>query len=168
MTYSDHFRHADDIIEHLDTVVPGINDPLLQAKYVGFVTIAAVTVYELDIKNIFIDFGHRKHKVFGSFTESHFNRINGRIKLRIIKDDYVARFGERYKKRFSKYLEQSSKIYLRQNRRDIRSSYGNLITWRNEFSHEGRLSTTATYTEAIQSYEDGKEIIHCLANCMVR
>ena len=168
MAYSDHFQHADDIIQHLDTIVPGINDPLLQAKYVGFVTIAAVTVYELAIKNIFIDFSHRKHKVFGSFTESHFNRINGRIKLQIIKDDYVARFGERYKKRFNKYLEQSSKFYLGQNRRDIRSSYGNLITWRNEFSHEGRLSTTATYAEAIQSYEDGKEIIHCLANCMVR
>ena len=53
-------------------------------------------------------------------------------------------------------------------RRDIRSAYGNLITWRNDFAHEGRVNSTATYAEVVQSYEDGKEVIRCLAETMHR
>lgn len=168
MPYDNHFKHADDVVNHLNVVVPTLSDPLLQAKYVGFVAVAAVTVYELAIKDIFIEFGSKKHKILGTFTESYFERINGRIKIQIIKDDYIKRFGERYKTRFNKKLEKASKDYLIHNRRDIKSSYGNLITWRNDFAHEGKLSTTATYSEVIQSYEDGKEIIRCLAETMTR
>jgi len=168
MAYSDHFNHADDVVNHLNVVVPSLTDPLLQAKYVGFVAVASVTVYELAIKEIFIDFGAKKHKVLGEFAESYFGRINGRIKISVIKDDYVKRFGGRYKTRFNKKLDKASKDYLITNRRDIKSSYGNLITWRNDFAHEGRLSTTATYAEVVQSYEDGKEVIRCLAETMTR
>ena len=166
--YSDHFKHADDIVNHLNTIVPSLTDPLLQAKYAGFVTVAAVTVYELAIKNVFIEFGTKKHKVLGNFTESFFNRINGRIRIDAIKKDYIMRFGEHYKKRFDKNLDKTSKEYLNKNKRDIRSSYSNLIIWRNEFAHQGKVSTTATFSEVVQSYEDGKEIIHCLADTMVR
>ncbi|MBI4776815.1 MAG: hypothetical protein HY788_21990 [Deltaproteobacteria bacterium] len=166
MSYVKHFKHADDIVNHLNAVIPTLTDPLLQAKYVGFVAVAAVTVYELAIKSVFIEFGTKKHRVFGTFTESYFDRINGKIRLPTIKDDYIKRFGERYKKRFEKKLERISEDYLRKNKRDIKSSYGNLITWRNDFAHEGRLRTTATYSEAVQSYEDGKEIIRCLAETM--
>ena len=52
MPYLDHFQHADDVVTHLNSVVPTIPDPLLRAKYVGFVSVAAVTVYELAIKEI--------------------------------------------------------------------------------------------------------------------
>ncbi len=168
MSYVSCFKHADDVVNHLNAIVPTLTDPLLQAKYAGFVAVAAVTVYELAIKNVFIEFGTKKHKVLGTFTESHFERINGRIRVQVIKDDYIKRFGERYKKRFEKNLEKTSKEYLLKNRRDIESSYGNLITWRNDFAHEGKVSTTATYSEVVQSYEDGKEIIHCLAETMTR
>jgi len=43
-----------------------------------------------------------------------------------------------------------------------------LDIWRNDFAHEGKINTTATYEEAVQAYQDGKEIIHCLARCMNR
>ena len=168
MSYNIHFKHADDVVKHLNTVVPTLSDPLLQAKYVGLVAVAAVTVYELAIKNVFIEFAAKKHKVLGTFTESYFERINGRIKIKVIKDDYIRRFGERYKKRFERKLNKLAKDYLQNNRRDIKSSYGNLITWRNDFAHEGKIRTTATYAEVVQSYEDGKEIIHCLAETMRR
>ena len=168
MPYDIHFKHADDIVQHLNTVVPTLADPLLQAKYVGFVAVAAVTVYELAIKNVFIEFSTKKHKVLGDFTESYFERINGRIRIQDIKDNYIQRFGERYKKRFEKKMKKAAKDYLQNNKRDIKSSYGNLITWRNDFAHEGKIRTTATYSEAVQSYEDGKEIISCLAETMRR
>lgn len=168
MPYQDHFKHADDLVAHLNGVVPTIADPLLQAKYIGFVSVAAVTVYELAVKQIFIDFAAKKHKVLGHFTESFFERINGRIKLPVVKDEYIDRFGERYTNRFKKNIEVFSKNYLAKHKRDIRSSYANLITWRNDFAHEGKLNATATYGEVIQAYEDGKEVIRCLAETMVR
>lgn len=168
MTYSDNFKHADDIVNHLNTVVPNIPDPLLQSKYVGFVAIAAVTVFELAIKDVFIEFGKKKHKVMGTFTEAYFKRINGKIKIDDIKNEYTIRFGKRYQTRFTSNLEICSKDYLEKYRRDIKSSYGNLIVWRNDFAHEGKLNTTATYNEVVQAYEDGKEVVHCLAKSMTR
>lgn len=168
MLYVNNFKHADDVVKHLNSIVPSLTDPLLQAKYVGFVAVVAVTVYELAIKDVFIEFGTKKHKVLGTFTESFFKRINGRIKIKTIKNDYIRRYGERYKKRFEKNIKIIAKDYLQKNKRDIISSYGNLITWRNDFAHEGKISTTATYSEVVQSYEDGKEIIRCLAKTMTR
>jgi len=168
MAYANNFTHADDVVRHLNGVVPALGDPLLQAKYVGFVAVAAVTVYELAVKEIFITFGQKKHRALGAFTESYFDRINGRIKLQILKDDYVVRFGERYKTRFSKNLEVRAHSFLATHRRDILSAYGNIITWRNDFAHEGKIRTTETYPAVVQAYEDGKEVIHCLAESMVR
>lgn len=168
MSYVDNFTHADELIAHLDTVVPGITTPLLQAKYTGFVSVAAVTVYELAIKEIFIGFGAGKHKILGNFTEAYFHRINGRIKIRVVKEDYINKFGQKYVVRFDKKVTARANDYLRSTGRDIRSAYNNLITWRNDFAHAGKLNTTATYKEATQAYADGKEEIHVLADVMRR
>lgn len=166
--YTNRFQHADDVVTHLNSIVPSLTDPLLTAKYVGFVSVAAVTVFEMAIKDIFCDFAGKKHLVLGTFVESHFKRINGRIKLSVVKDEYVSRFGDRYKKRFSQRLDKAAAAYLHAHRRDIKASYNNLIVWRNDFAHEGRVNSTTTYGEVVQAYTDGKEVIHCLAGSMVR
>ena len=168
MAYIDHFRHADDVIAHLDGIVPAIADPLLTAKYSGFAAVAAVTVYELAIKEIFCEFGRRKHKVLGKFTESYFERINGRVTLRNIREEYCPRFGQIYSDRFRARLEAAAITHLSAHRRDLRSAYSNLIVWRNDFAHEGNVPATATYGEVAQAYEDGKLVIHALAAAMVR
>lgn len=167
MAYDSHFRHADDVVDHLNTLVPGITDTLLQAKYVGFVAVAAVTVYELAIRDIFIAFAREKHDLFGHFVASQFERINGRIRLDEIKRRYISRFGSAYKKEFQKRLDARNKEYFQEEHRDIQDSYANIITWRNEFAHRGEIKATATYEEAVQAYEDGKEVIRCLASCMM-
>lgn len=166
MAYTDHFRHADDLIAHLASVVPGIPDPLLKLKYIGLVSIAAITVYELAVKEIFIDFAQRKHKVLGCFAESHFDRINGKVRLEHIQKDYIPKFGDKYLARFKKKIDRRAKEVLRTHRRDIRSAYSNIITWRNDFAHEGKLNGTATFQEVVQAYEDGKEVLHSLADSM--
>ena len=168
MPYTDHFQHADDVVAHLNGIVPKILDPLLQTKYVGFVSIAAVTVFELAIKYIFIDFSSRKNKVFGIFTKNYFNRINGKIKIQIIKEDYIKKFCDKYLQRFNKKIDNATKNYLSINRRDIVNSYQNLIQWRNNFAHEGNINATATYNEAVLAYQDGKEVVRCLAESMTR
>lgn len=168
MQYTVNFQHADDIVAHLNGVVPNLSDQLLSAKYAGFVAVASVTVYEVAIKEIFITFARDKHKVLGVFSESHFKKINGRIKLDIVKKDYIERFGEKYLTRFNKKLDVAMNARLRSHHRDIKNSYANLITWRNEFAHAGQLNATATYAEVVQAYEDGKEVIRCLSETMVR
>jgi len=168
VAYSDHFRHADDVIAHLDGVVPALPDPLLRTKYAGFVTVAAVTVYELAIKEIFCEFGRKKHKVLGAFSESYFRRINGRVTLDDIKKDYCHRYGDGYVAKFKKRLDAVTMFHLKAHHRDVKASYSNLIVWRNSFAHEGKVPPMVTYGEVVQAYQDGKEVIHSLAASMVR
>lgn len=168
MAYLDHFKHADDVITELNNYVPLLTDPLVKIKYVGFVAIVSITVYELAVKDIFIQFSKIKNKTFGTFVEKYFDRINGKIKINIIQDDYIKKFGDKYVNKFKNILKKESINYLKLNRRDFQSSYSNLITWRNDFAHEGKINQNATYDEAVQAYEDGKQVLHCLAKCMVR
>jgi RiboL-PSP-HEPN len=168
MAYQAHFAHADAIVAHLNGVVPTLGNPLLEAKYVGFITVAAVTVYELAIKEIFIEFAKKKHTAFGNFTEKFFERLNGRIKTKELRENYIKGFGEKYVLRFDKQLEKEAKAYLTLHKRDIRSSYGNIITWRHDFAHAGKINANATYSEAALAYEEGKVVIHCLAQVMIR
>ena len=168
MRYVVNFQHADDIVAHLNGVVSNLSDPLLSAKYAGFVAVASVTVYEVAIKEIFISFARDKHKVLGVFTENHFNRINGRVALDVVKKDYIKRFGDKYLTRFNQKLDVAMETRLQLHRRDIKSSYANLIIWRNDFAHAGSISANATYAEVVQAYEDGKEVIRCLSETMVR
>lgn len=168
MTYIANFQHADDIISHLNVVIPGIKDPLLVTKYVGFVSISAVTVYETAIKEIFINFAKSKHNVLGTFTESFFEKINGRIRIENVRNDYIKCFGAKYLLKFDKKIASTVELHLHSHGRDIKNSYANLITWRNDFTHSGIIKTSSTYKEVIQAYQDGKKVIHCLAETMIR
>ena len=168
MPYNRHFQIADDMISHLDTAILGISDPFIQSRYVGFVAVAAVTVYELAIKEIFCEFGAKKHKVLGTFTKSYFDRINGRIQTKVIRDDYIIRFGDKYVRRFNRKTIKTENDILRNRGISVLSCYGNIVQWRNQFTHEGNIPSTPTYTEVKDSYEYGKEIIKCLAETMQR
>jgi len=166
MTYQDHFKLADDIISHVDTVIHEIADPFISSRYIGFISVSAVTVYELAIKEIFCDFASQEHEVLGSFVLSYFERINGQIKLQKIKEDYIPRFGQKYVDKFKAKIEESELEILKTSKRSIKNSYNNIIEWRNQFAHKGDIPPTATYQEAIDSYFTGKEVIHCLSATM--
>jgi hypothetical protein len=168
MAYSDHFRLADDLIAHLTPTVGTIQDPFLQSRYTGFVAVAAVSVYELAVKEIFCSFGEAKHKVLGAFARSFFDRLNGRIQYKHIHEDYVSRFGGKYSKKFKSEVDLCERKFLESHRKSILSCYNNIIVWRNSFAHEGRLPPHATYLDAIESYELGKQVIECLALSMRR
>jgi hypothetical protein len=168
MSYLNQFANADAILTHLSGFVPALTDPQLQQKYIGFASVAAVTVYELAIKDIFIEFSSKKHPVFEEFVKSSFGRLNGRIHPDKIKNEYVPNFGAKYTLRYKKLLAERRNAYLRQNKRDFQNSYQNILTWRNNFVHAGQLATTVTFPEVVQAYEDGKNLIHCLAASMTR
>ena len=168
VAYYDHFNLADDYINHLDTLMGSISDPFVKSRYTGFVAISAVTVYELAIKTIFLEFAGRKHKVLKNFTSAYFERINGRIKVKVIRDDYISKFGDKYVVKFDRLIKQKEYDVLRSAGASISSSYGNIIEWRNQFAHEGIIPTTPTYDEVKKSYQFGKSIIDCLDEAMKR
>jgi len=168
VAYADHFKLADDLIAHLTPAVAGIADPFIASRYSGFVAVAAVTVYELAVKEILCTFGESKHAVLGNFTRKYFDRINGRIKYRVLHEEYVLSFGDKYVQRFKKIVTKREKEILIAKRKSILTSYDNIITWRNLFAHEGQIPTNATYAEAVDAYEMGKEVIECLASSMKR
>lgn len=168
MPYTTQFAHADAVMAHLAGLLPTLADPLLEQKYVGFASVAAATVFELAVKDIFIEFARKKHKVFEEFVKGSFGRINGRIQADTIKGEYVPRFGAKYALRYCKRLKKTRNEYLILNRRDFLNAYQNILAWRNNFVHAGQLPTTATFTEVFQAYEDGKNLLHCLSASMNR
>lgn len=168
MAYTSHFIIADEMINHLDSIIGGITDPFISSRYVGFVAVSAVTVYELALKEIFIEFAQRKHTVFGTYTKNHFDRINGRIKNSQIRDDYIRKFGQKYLNRYNKKVKKIEEQILRTHRKSLIASYENLITWRNEFAHQGQIPSNVTFTEVVNSYYLGKELIKCVFDTMTR
>jgi hypothetical protein len=163
-----HFQLADDLITHLDITIGGVTDPFIQSRYTGFLAVATVTVMELTMKQIFVEFAAGKHRVLNDFVVGYFDRINGRITLKQIKEEYLTKFGERYKTRFERRLEKLERKSLKESGTSLKSSYGNLITWRNEFAHEGNVPANASYAEVKKSYECAKEVMRCLSGCMNR
>jgi hypothetical protein len=168
MSYQSHFALSDAVIGHLATVVAGTADPILQGQYAGFGAVSAVTVYELAIATIFADFAAKKHKVFGHFTASYFDRINGRIRLQNIRNDYVERFGAQYRKKFVARLAREERRTQKTSGVSMIQSYENIITWRNEFAHEGRAPTNATFQNVADAYDLGKRVLECLSASMTR
>jgi hypothetical protein len=168
MVYSDNFTMADDFIAHLDGVMNGIADPYIQSRYLGFVALTAVTVFELSIKEVLCTFATRKHVILGNMTRSKMEQINGRIKLESLQKEFIKPFGEKYLDRFRSKLEMLELSTLIAGGGSIKSSYGNIIQWRHDFVHQGRPPSTANYGEVKATYQRGKEVIHCLNASMVR
>ena len=168
MSYLDHFQLADNYIAHLDTVIGSITDPFIKSRYTGFLAVMAVTVYELAIKTIFIEFAGKKHKILENFANEYFYRINGKIKTSVVKEEYVSKFGEKYVNKFDAKLKEKEKEILRSEGASVLTSYGNIITWRNDFAHKGIIPSNATYDEVKKAYYLGKNVIDCLATAMQR
>lgn len=162
MSYEAHFEHADDVMAHLAVIVPEIPDAVLQAKYSGFAAVAAVTVYEIALKDILFEFAESQHPLLGVFTHSQWDRINGRIRLCHIKDDYLASFGGDYVVCFRDALDAATTKYLVEHGSDIVTSYSNLILWRHDFVHQARVSASATFEDVRKSYEAGKRVLACV------
>lgn len=166
MAYSDRFISADNLITHINPVVSIITDNSIKANYAGFISVSAVTVYELAIKDIFLEFAAKKNAVFGCFVESHFSSINGRIKLKDLRDQSISLFGEKYLKNFEKKLSVRENAIFNTQRKNVRSDYTNLIICRHKYVHGG--TPTLTFREVLDSYEIGKEVIHALYEAMKR
>ncbi len=166
MPYTDRFISTDSLIVHLQTFVGAIADPVIQSYYAGFLSVSAVTVYELAIKDIFTEFAQNKNRVFGNFVEKHFSRINGRIKLDALRGEHLPRFGDKYLNRFDRNLGEKERVAFSASHISITAVFTNLIICRHTYVHSGM--PTLTINEVISNYNNGKEVIHCLNDVMKR
>jgi len=166
MPYTDRFTPTDNLITHLNGVIGGIADAAILANYAGFLSVSAVTVYELAIKDIFESFARRKNNTFGDFVQTHFERINGRIKLDSLKKEHIKTFGDRYVKKFNTNLDAKEVAVFAAEHLSVKNCYTNLITCRHEYVHGG--NPTLTLNEVISNYAKGKEVIHSLDLSMRR
>lgn len=166
MPYSSRFIATDGLIVHLRSIVGSITDSALKSNYAGFLSVSAVTVYELAIKDIFIEFAIKKHLVFGDFVGHHFSKINGRIKLEDLKDQHIKSFGSKYLKKFNSLLEKKERLTFASSRISMKAYYQNLILCRHKYVHEG--SPTLSFEEVMNYYEIGKGVIDSLNDAMKR
>lgn len=168
MSFEDRFILADDYLAHVDVVITGLPNDFLRSRYLGFLAISAVTAYELAIKDIVYRFSDQKHRALGELARSKFGRLNGQIKLNDLRKRHIICFGQKYCDRFDRELSSAEDASLAAQTGSVRSSYGNLITWRHNFVHEGSWPNTATYGDLTAAYEHGKELIRCIDRAMVR
>lgn len=168
MPFEDRFNLADDYLEHLDSVITGLPDDFIRSRYLGFLAISAVTAYELAIRDILYRFSDQKHRALGELARSKFSRLNGQIKLNDLRTRHIICFGQKYRDRFDRELKSAEDASLAARTGSVKSSYGNLITWRHNFVHEGSWPSTATYNDLTTAYQHGKELIRCIDRAMKR
>ena len=167
MAYSDKFIPTDNLIARLNPTIIAVTDPDVKTSYAGFLSVSAITVYELAIKEIFINFSDKKNKVFGAVMEASFSKLNGRIKFSDLRGSHIKQFGQKYLDRFDQKIDklELSSLSLAAPI-SPKSQYGNLLECRHQFVHGG--SPTLSVNEVIQAYTNGKGIIHCLNATMIR
>lgn len=166
MGYSDHFKMVDDILPHIDATFVGLPDPFLRSRYVGFFAVTAVTVFELSIKTILIEFAAKQHVLFGGFCAELYDKLNGRIMIKDLRNDQLRKFGEPFDRRFKRHLAFADRSILKSKGYSVVTAYGNLITWRHSFAHNGNVPVGATYEEAKRAFEAGKIVMRCLSAAM--
>lgn len=166
MSYVDHFRLVDDILPHMDATVKDALDPFIQSRYVGFFAVSVAAVFELAIKQILIEFATQKHETFGDYCSGSLKKLNGKIQLDELGNNYIKLFGSVYLEKFKENIKNEEEKGFIEKRYSIKAAYSQIITWRHAFAHEGKIPEHATFDEAKNGYLSGKLIIAGLAKAM--
>ena len=168
MSFEERFIAADEYLNHVDSIITAMPDDFIRSRYLGFLAISAVTAYELAFKDIVFRFSDKKHRALGDLARSRFERLNGQIKINDIRKRHIVSFGQKYCDRFDRELDLAEGAALAARAGSVKSSYGNLITWRHNFVHQGVWPNTATYRDLRIAYDHGKELIRCVDRAMRR
>lgn len=162
MSTTGHFKHADSVIETLKRVQPYVwNDYNTPVTFTGMVVTAAVTSYEIEVKGSLFRFADKHGAYLSSFAHRQWDKINGRIRIDELAN-YLAYFDEDFKKEFKQQLNSLEESTLRRSGTSIKAQYQQILTNRHQYVHSGSSSVMQmTFEEAINDYEQGKEVINC-------
>jgi len=157
------FSDSDSFIKHIKDTSSNINDDFVTSRYVGFIAVSAVTIYEVNVRQLLMEFANKTHPMLGNFASNTFDKLNARISRDEIKK-YLKYFGEEYSDRFKEIIDE--KENEREIEGSVKSSYANLLTWRHQFVHAGTLPNQATFQESFKAYELGKEVVYALSEAL--
>lgn len=159
----DFFADSDSFIEHIRGAANNIEDDYVTSRYVGFVAVSAITIYEVNVKQLLQSFGARMHPMLGNFASITFKKLNARIGRDDI-EKYLGHYGEDYVAGFREVV--NAKEREREQEGSVKGSYKNLLTWRHQFVHAGTLPNQATFDESLRAYELGKEVVNALSDIL--
>jgi hypothetical protein len=154
------FQNVDILIHDLDKFVrTGANTEVQKFRYnlAGLLVVTMVASFENSVKHVIINYAHSRNKDFGSFSERHFGKINGKVRIDDLKK-YCLLFGEDRKDNFVRILESRRKKIRERARLDINASYDQIIDRRHSFAHTWAVSLTIE--EAICQYRAAKRVIY--------
>jgi len=158
------FVDSDSFIQYIEDIVRNIQDDYVTSRYVGFIATTAVTVYEVAIKKLLIEFARSQHPMLGNFISSELEKFNARINTKQIKESYLNRFGAEYSDSFKSLLNAKESELIKGG--SITQSYANIIGWRNRFLHTGRVPENPTFDETVKAYKLGKEVVYVLSKVL--
>lgn len=150
--YEDHLRWVEqltaDVLHHAPQ--PGTQADHFRADLAALLCTSYVAAFECSIKAIFTSFATSKHRILGTVAGYHFKRINSKIQIDRIANEYARQFGDHYRSRFKELVQQEEARILISDKTSMKETYHNLIRWRNEFAHEGKkLATLEEVTRAL-------------------
>jgi RiboL-PSP-HEPN len=157
-----HLQKVEELATNLvrNAPVAGLSTDSFRADLAGFLAIAYAAAFEESVKEIFIAFAKSQHTILHRMVEKKFDRINGKIKIDTIKNDYLLPLGEQFKDVFSSELKRVEDEVLRSHGQSVISSFTNIIDWRNAFAH--KLERQTTIEEVQTSYVFAKKVIELL------
>lgn len=155
------YSQIDLLINNLDALVnAGEPDDFLKSFFAALVAVEAAATFEKRIKEILIDYCRQQNTQFGLFAEKIFGRLKGRIQIKDLKDNYLAKLGGPLVDKFAGELENIRNQAHGHNYPDPADFYNNLIQARHKFVHENVLQLS--FDEAKNYYLKGIEIISAL------
>lgn len=165
MSYQNHFRLVDDVVVHLDGAV-ATADVFTKSRYAGFYAVSVATVVELSVKQIVIEFANSQSPVFGEYITRKYYRLNAKVSYKDLKG-ILDEFGGAYCRRFGSLVDRVDKFSIRARKGSVVASYGNLITCRHKFAHEGAVPSNSTYDDVKKGFAAGKIILECLHRALI-
>lgn len=156
------YRQVDLLIFKMDELMAGSSvDPFLESHFAALVTVVSVAAFERRIKDIFCDFGASQNSTFGLYVKNDLGRINGRISIKSLKEQYLNKFGKKYIEGFKSELDILKNDALSNGQPNPAEFYDSLISARHNFVHELNVKLPK-YKEVKEFYLAGVTIISAL------
>lgn len=137
---------AGNTLDYLHALRLKETDPFMSTKLAGFLVITVVSAVEVKVREICENSASKHNIYFGNYVASVMEKTNAKVRW----DDlieYAARFQSSYKLDLKNRAKVAERRSLKQTQISLKTSYENLLTWRNQFAHQGHAS--CTFDEAL-------------------
>lgn len=163
----ENFRHIRELARSLDALAgrATASERHARSELAGMFSVTIVATYEGIVRETLIDYSSRFHPKFQKYVASDLGRMNARIswddlRKHARKFDLAERREPGAGKPLNTYeraLKARSQVVERRFRRELKTSYGSLFTWRNEYAHERR--TSATFKDVYDAHRVSQYVI---------